>query len=117
MNISKKQKRYNLTEMRPVVEGYKNYSGTKKAYCREHNLNVQTFDYWRKRVEVVDKMAAAKKTKEKSTKKPSNFIDLPSLPLPSSSSSTNYVLYFPDSKRLELPLGVSAELLIQLLKI
>jgi len=33
--------------MRPIVEAYARYKGSKKAFCEEQNIAAYTLDYWR----------------------------------------------------------------------
>ena len=96
--------------MRPLVAAYATYSGTKKAYCAQHDLNTHTFDYWRKRV-----AAAEAATQHPPTKSPkqNSFVELPPLP----TSAALYTLHLPDGKRLELPLQTPIAILTQLLQI
>ena len=35
--------------MRPIVESYAQYEGSKKTFCQEHGLAVHTLDYWRRK--------------------------------------------------------------------
>lgn len=35
--------------MRPIVELYAQYRGSKKAFCREHGLAEHVLDYWRRK--------------------------------------------------------------------
>jgi hypothetical protein len=35
--------------MRPLVEAYACYPGSKKAFCEEHGLAAHTLDYWRRK--------------------------------------------------------------------
>lgn len=35
--------------MRPIVELYAQYEGSKKAFCREHGLAEHILDYWRRK--------------------------------------------------------------------
>lgn len=107
MSKEKRKGRYNIEKMRPIVAGYDTYEGTKKSYCAKYDLNVHTFDYWRKRVKTVDL----------SNKQTNPFVELSPTRNSLLPSSIHYLLYFPDGKRLELPMGVPSELLIQLLQI
>ena len=102
---------YNLRQMRPIVEGYVNFSGSKKEYCARYDLNPYTFDYWRTRVKETD--AAAKK-KEKAPTHKTGFV---AIAPPVSSSSLNYIIHLPDGKRLELPDTTPVTVLTQLLQI
>lgn len=107
MSKEKRKGTYNIEKMRPIVAGYATYEGTKKSYCAKYDLNVHTFDYWRNRVKTVD-------LPNKST---NHFVELSPMSAPLFPSSAHYLLHFPDGKRLELPMGVPSELLIQLLQI
>ena len=120
MSKEKRKGTYNIEKMRPIVAGYDTYQRTFKSYCGKYDLNVHTFDYWRNRVKRVDE----------SNKSTNSFVKL----LPPTVlrlSNEHYLLHFPDAcpspprnlgetlvgKRLELPMGVPSELLIQLLQI
>ena len=35
--------------MRPIVESYVQYKGSKKAFCQEYGIAVHTLDYWRRK--------------------------------------------------------------------
>jgi hypothetical protein len=37
-------------EMRPLLEAYARYGGSKKAFCREHGIGVHVLDYWRRKL-------------------------------------------------------------------
>jgi len=102
---------YSLSQMRPIVEGYNDFRGTKKEYCARYELNPYTFDYWRTRVKETD--AAAKKKEKASTRK-TGFV---AIPAPVLSSSSNYIIHLPDGKRLELPDTTPLTILTQLLQI
>jgi len=39
-----------IERWRQHVESHKKSGLTRKAYCREHRLNIHTLDYWRKRL-------------------------------------------------------------------
>ncbi len=36
--------------MRPLLEGYAQYSGSKKSFCQEHGIGVHVLDYWRRKL-------------------------------------------------------------------
>ncbi len=33
--------------MRPIVESYARYKGSKKSFCQERGIAIHTLDYWR----------------------------------------------------------------------
>lgn len=35
--------------MRPIVEAYAQYKGSKKSFCKEQGVAIHTFDYWRRK--------------------------------------------------------------------
>ena len=105
MKPSKRKGTYTIAKMRPIVAAYANYTGTKKAYCAQHDLNPHTLDYWCKRIAAVDKPPKSSKQ--------SSFIEL----APFASSTSCYTLHFPDGKRLELPLQTPIDFLAQLIQI
>ena len=125
--MKKAPKRYTLAEMRPIVLGYTNYDGTKKAYCAIHNLAPHTLDYWRKRIRVIDgsskqakgqELKASKKNASNVTKR-GGFVSVP-IPSQAFTSSfeawTGYTLYLPDGKRLDLPPNTPIQILSHLLQ-
>ena len=105
MSNKKSKGRYTLARMRPIVAGYSTYTGTKKDYCDQFDLNIHTFDYWRKRVK---ELSAAKQPLPAS----SSFIELSP-----AGGSDQFTLHLPDGKRLDIPLGVPASLLHALLQL
>jgi len=120
--MSKRPTRYTAEIMRPLVSGYKNYTGTKKAYCIEHDLNPHTLDYWRNRIKTLDEQSKQSANKFIAVPPPS-YSEMPSM---SSLSSTavevvenrDYIqLHLPDGKRLELPTTISDKLLLSLLQV
>ena len=116
MSTRKIKGTYNLEKMSPIVAAYADYNGTKKAYCAEHDLNVHTFNYWQRELNEGDRMKT-KVVKQQQNEKSSHFIAL-APPMPGIKSlSPTYLLHFPDGKRLEMPIDVPSEVLIQLLKI
>lgn len=100
--------------MRPIVAGYAAYSGTKKAYCAQHDLNPHTLDYWRKRIQTIDADTPTAQDKPSKSKKQSSFVELPPLAV---APASLYTLHFPDGKRLELPLQTPLEMLSALLQL
>lgn len=113
--MKKSKQRYNLNQMRPIVEGYKDFAGTKKEYCAGYNLNPYTFDYWRIRVKEADaEINAATVRTEKIPTRKTGFVAIPA-PIPPFSSS-NYIIHLPDGKRLELPTTTPVTILTQLLQ-
>jgi len=113
--MKKSKGTYTIEKMRPIVEGYANFQGTKKEYCAPHDLNPYTLDYWRSRIKEIDGSVKNKKIKE-DTSSPIGFIAVPP-PASSVPSASLYTLHLPDGKRLDLPLTTSIELLTQLLQI
>lgn len=112
----KKKGTYTLENMRPIVAAYESYKGKKIDYCKEHDLNRYTFDYWRNKINSLD-------FDNKSTTKnrPTKFIAVqPSSPS-SIDASIDYreciQLHMPDGKRIELPTSVSEKLLLSLLQL
>ncbi len=118
MQKAKPKGTYNLAKMRSVVAGYADFAGTKKDYCARLDLNVHTFDYWRKRVR-----AAESPTERKNPALPASqkFVELPPPPpLPATDFGTVravYTLHLPDGKRLDLPLCTPPAVLTHLLQI
>ena len=42
-------KRKTTETMRPIVEAFSMYKGSKKAFCRERGIAPHTLDYWRRK--------------------------------------------------------------------
>lgn len=126
--MKKATRRYTLLEMRPLVLGYANYDGTKKAYCAMHNINPHTLDYWRKRIGLIDgsskqvvsqEAKAAKSTTGKSKRGGFVSVPIPSQDLTKALSFgdwSGYTLHLPDGKRLDLPSNTPTQILSELLQ-
>lgn len=121
MNKKKRKGTYTLEKMRPIVAGYESYEGNKLDYCKEHDLNRYTFDYWRNKIKALDKLDSGLDKKNIGKKKATKFIAVqpssPSLIDASIDYRSCFQLHMPDGKRLELPLGVSDKLLLSLLQV
>jgi hypothetical protein len=109
--MKKSKGRYNLSQMRPIVEGYPDFTGTKKEYCARYDLNPYTFDYWRIRVKETDAVA------KKKGKAPTHKTGFVAISAPVLSPTSNYIIHLPDGKRLELPDTTPVTVLSQLLQI
>ncbi|MDX2249219.1 MAG: hypothetical protein SF052_20695 [Bacteroidia bacterium] len=46
-------------EMRPLLDSYAQYGGSKKAFCRERGIAEHTLDYWRRKLARVRSAASA----------------------------------------------------------
>lgn len=118
--MKKQAQRNTLSQMRPIVLGYSNYAGTKKAYCAKHALNPHTLDYWRKRIEQIDKAAVAGTPKSVvgKTSNQNKFIRVPQLSQAGYDIKAGhyYILELPDGKSLHLPLSTSVAVLTELLQ-
>ena len=108
--MKKRKGTYNLNQMRPIVEGFRDFGGTKKEYCAGYNINPYTFDYWRSRVKEAD--ATPNKTENPTVRK-SRFVSIPS---PMTLPPEYYVIHLPDGKRLELPSSTPLTILTQILQ-
>ena len=42
-------KQKTMDVMRPVLEAYARYEGSKKAFCQEQSITMHTLDYWRRK--------------------------------------------------------------------
>lgn len=87
--------------MRPIVEAYAQYQGSKKAFCAEHGLAAHTLDYWRRKF-------------HGSQAEPSGFIALEVGPV---SSPSTIELHYPNGVRAIVPAGLPAEVLQNLISI
>lgn len=123
MSKKKKKGTYTLEKMRPIVADYEFYKGKKLDYCKEHDLNRYTFDYWRNKIKALE--LESKDDKTITQNRPPKFIAIQA-PSPSSiNASVDVVndyresiqLHMPDGKRLELPTSVSEKLLLSLLQL
>ena len=87
--------------MRPVVEAYALYEGSKEMFCREHGLAPHTLDYWRRKLRDAEEV-------------PSGFI---ALEVSGGKYGPRLELHYPNGVRAVLPLDVPAELLRGLLQL
>ena len=85
--------------MRPIVESYAQYRGSKKAFCREHGLAIHTLDYWRRKFSEPSVKASA-------------FV---ALELSGASSERSIELHYPNGVRAVLPMETPVELLQNLI--
>ena len=87
--------------MRPVVEAYALYEGSKKTFCLEHGLAPHTLDYWRRKLR--DEAEGS-----------SGFV---ALEVSGGDYAPRLELHYPNGVRAVLPLDVPAELLRGLLQL
>ena len=85
--------------MRPIVEAYAHYRGSKKAFCEEQGLAAHTLDYWRRKF-------------SSSKEEPSGFI---ALEVDLGSSGSTIELHYPNGVRAIVPLEVPVEVLESLI--
>ncbi len=94
-------KQKTIDGMRPVVEAFALYEGSKKAFCEERGIAIPTLDYWRRKMK--DK---ADKIKTKA------FI---ALQVEKKSSEQVIELHLPNGVRALVPLQTFPEVLQTLL--
>lgn len=87
--------------MRPIVEAYARYKGSKKAFCEEQNIAPHTLDYWRSKFNNV-------KTET------SGFI---ALELSPGSGGQTIELHYPNGVRAIVPIEVPMAVLQNLLNL
>ena len=85
--------------MRPIVEAYAQYPGSKTAFCAEHGLAAHTLDYWRRKF-------------HGSEAEPSGFI---ALEVGAGSSSPTIELHYPNGVRAKVPVDLPIEVLQNLI--
>jgi transposase-like protein len=85
--------------MRPIVESYARYEGSKKAFCREHGLAIHTLDYWRRKFSEQPPKTSAFVALEISEPSPGQSIEL----------------HYPNGVRAVLPMETSVEILQNLI--
>ena len=85
--------------MRPIVESYAKYKGSKKVFCEEQNIAVHTLDYWRSKFNTAKRETSA-------------FI---ALELATGSQGQTIELHYPNGVRAIVPLEVPAEVLQNLI--
>jgi hypothetical protein len=85
--------------MRPIVEAYAQYRGSKKAFCEEQVLAAHTLDYWRR------KFSSSKQEQ-------SGFI---TLELDLGSSGSTIELHYPNGVWAIVPLEVPRQVLGRLI--
>jgi len=90
------------SEMEVLLSAYSNYSGTKKAFCSEHEVNLHVFNYWQKKL---------KGTKSSPARE---FIKLEVSP-PAVSSALSVI--YPNGNRVELSAGIDQQFLATLIRL
>jgi hypothetical protein len=95
----KKMKKKTADAMRPIVELFAHYEGSKRAFCREHKLAIHTLDYWRR------KFSAPRP-------KPSAFV---AVELRDRPGGARMELYYPNGVRAVVPLEIPADILQKLI--
>ena len=85
--------------MRPILEAYAQYEGSKKAFCEEHGLAAHTLDYWRRKF-------------SDSKTEPSGFI---ALEVDSGSTGPTIELHYPNGVRAIVSVGLPVEVLQSLI--
>ena len=89
-------------EMELLLSAYANYSGTKKAFCKEQGIKLHVFNYWQK------------KLKGTKTSQTNEFIQL-EVCAPSNSSTVSVI--YPNGNRIELRGGLDQQLLATLIRL
>ncbi len=95
-------KQKTLDAMRPVLEAFALYEGSKKAFCEEQGIAIPTLDYWRRKM----KGKADKINTEA-------FI---ALQVEEKTSDQVIELHFPNGVRAVVPMQTSPGVLQTLLK-
>ena len=90
------------SEMELLLSAYSNYSGTKKAFCKEQGIKLHVFNYWQK------------KLKETKSSPSSEFIKLEVCPSPVSSAIS---VIYPNGNRVELSAGLDQRLIETLIRL
>lgn len=85
--------------MRPIVELYARYEGSKKAFCQEHGLAIHTLDYWRRKFSELQVKTSAFVALEISDASPGRSIEL----------------HYPNGIRAVLPMETPTEVLQHLI--
>ncbi len=88
--------------MRPIIEGFSDFAGTKKSYCQGQGIHLHTFDYW------------LKKFRQTPASQPSTGFVALELEPPGDSPAME--LHFSNGNRLRLPADVPLALLQALIK-
>lgn len=87
--------------MRPIVEAYSCYKGSKKAFCLEHGLAVHTLNYWLGKLN--DRLGSS-----------SGFV---ALEVSSGSYEHRLEVHYPSGVRIVLPLEAPLGLLENLIQL
>lgn len=87
--------------MRPIVEAYAQYKGSKKSFCLQRDIAIHTLDYWRRKF-----------SSDTEGKTAGSFI---SLELKEFSSSGMMEVHYPNGIEVRLPLDVPGETLYRVL--
>ncbi len=87
--------------MRPIVEAFARYEGSKKAFCLEQDIASHTLDYWRRKFDTPKIESSA-------------FI---ALQVEGSSQTQTIELHFPNGVRAMLPMDAPLSVLQNLLKV
>lgn len=89
--------------MRPIVESYALYKGSKKAFCQEHGIGIHLLDYWRRKFSGL-------------STRPSAFVAL-EVTDTSGSELQSVELHYPNGVRAIVPLKAPLELLQNLIRL
>ncbi|MCB9302620.1 MAG: hypothetical protein H6566_18415 [Lewinellaceae bacterium] len=85
--------------MRPILEAYAHYQGSKRAFCAKHGLAAHTLDYWRRKF-------------RGSEAEPSGFI---AVEVAGGSSSPTIELHYPNGVRATVSVDLPVEVLQNLI--
>ena len=89
-------------EMETILTAYANYSGTKKAFCKEYGIKGHTLYYWQR------------KLSSSSPKQSSDFIKLE---ISDGVVTESISIYYPNGNRVTLPSVIDQRLLENLIRL
>ncbi len=97
--------RYKLNQWKDLITEWQESGKTRKAFCREHDLTVATFSYWRTKLNKLEGTEAGAPVRD-------TFIryNLPS------SVSSGITIEWPDGMKLRFPLGINLQEIAELLR-
>lgn len=94
-------KQKTVEAMRPIVEAYARFTGSKKSFCSERGIAVHTLDYWRRKF-----------SSDTLGKAAGSFI---SLELEEPLRGRMMEIHYPNGIEVRLPVDVTGETLYKLL--
>jgi len=88
-------------EMRSVIKSFSTYTGTKKAFFQERNINIHTFNYWQTKFNKQSSKSSSKKFIPLQVEKP---------------GMDKIELFYPNGVRLVFPIDTHLKVLQGLVK-